>query len=187
MATSDRSTRQLVAAAVAAAVLALALLLQWRASCTFSEAPPGSGLLLCRGPSTVHGLVRVTQKKGWLFWGHTQVGPATLEGCGRSRAAARRAAYAELCRLPAQVHWALIGAGTADTLLHSGTGSLVRAVSRALRPAHAGAPPGQLDLIIGEPPGQALLAALVPAGLHAPTLMPRLQPGPCDNPLPSRQ
>lgn len=49
-----------------------------------------------------------------------------------------------------QAHWALVGAGAPDTLLH-GTGSLMRAVARALRPARHDSAPGQLNLIIGEP------------------------------------
>lgn len=64
----------MAAAAAAAALLALALFLQWRASCSFREAPPGSGLLLCRQPAAVHSLVRVQRREGWLFWGRTQVG-----------------------------------------------------------------------------------------------------------------
>jgi len=153
MVSSDHAKTVLLASVVPAALLALALGFQWhRTSCSFREAPPGSGLYTCTQRHGVQTeLVRVQERRGWL-WARRQVG---------ARSAAARwvpvaAGLQNFTPLPSppssppQVdHWVLVGAGAPNSLFFSPASSLVRAVKRRLRPARGGQP-GQLDLIICE-------------------------------------
>lgn len=79
MVSTDKFSK-LVALPTALPALLVALLLytQWRSTaCTFNEAAPGSGLLLCRqrllGWELQTALVRVERREGWL-WGRRKVG-----------------------------------------------------------------------------------------------------------------
>ncbi|KAI7839276.1 hypothetical protein COHA_006974 [Chlorella ohadii] len=125
MVSSDKLSK-LVAlpTAIPALLVGLLLFTQWRSTaCSFKEAAPGSGLLVCRqrllGWELQTALVKVERREGWL-WGRKQVD-----------------------------QWVLVDSGQADTLMFGGhASSLVRAVVRALAPARRGAPPGRLDAIV---------------------------------------
>lgn len=194
MVSSDKLSK-LVAlpTAIPALLVGLLLFTQWRSTaCSFKEAAPGSGLLVCRqhllGWELQTALVKVERREGWL-WGRKQVGaigsvgwttdwqvasqpharshsvlaPQNMVRCSRLRCALNTCTLHSPHSITPQVdHWVLVDSGQADTLLFGGHAS---SLVRAV--VRALAPARR-----GAPPGR--LDAIVLTHAHAVGALPKL-------------